>query len=70
MQIETALAKASLTRVEMRDPYNLKHKLPRAQLNTIAPAFDWETYLTVLKPPQFTEVNVTEPKFFSASATN
>jgi endothelin-converting enzyme/putative endopeptidase len=35
-------------------------------LSTIAPGFDWDTYLSVLKPPQFTEVNVTEPKFFSA----
>ncbi|HEX4229175.1 MAG TPA: M13 family metallopeptidase [Bryobacteraceae bacterium] len=65
MQIETALATASLTRVEKRDPYNLKHKLPRAQLSTIAPAFDWDAYLKVLNPPSFAEVNVTEPKFFS-----
>jgi endothelin-converting enzyme/putative endopeptidase len=66
MRIETALAKASLTRVEKRDPYNLKHKFPRAQLITIAPAFDWDAYMRVLNPPPFTEVNVTEPKFFSA----
>ncbi|HWF47260.1 MAG TPA: M13 family metallopeptidase, partial [Bryobacteraceae bacterium] len=66
MQIETALAKASLTRVEKRDPYNLKHKFPRARLSTIAPAFDWDAYLKVLNPPPFAEVNVTEPKFFSA----
>ena len=66
MQIETALAKASLTRVEQRDPYNLKHKFPRAELNTIAPAFDWDSYLRIVNPPRFTEVNVTEPKFFSA----
>jgi endothelin-converting enzyme/putative endopeptidase len=66
MQIETALAKASLTRVEMRDPYNLKHKFPRAEMKSIAPAFDWDVYLTELNSPPFSEVNVTEPKFFAA----
>ena len=32
MEIETALAKASLTRVDQRDPYKLFHKMPRAKL--------------------------------------
>ena len=32
MAIETALAKASLTRVDERDPYKLFHKYPRARL--------------------------------------
>ena len=32
MRIETALAKASLTRVEQRDPYKLFHKMDRAQV--------------------------------------
>ena len=34
MAIETDLAKASLTRVELRDPYNLFHKLSRARFRT------------------------------------
>ena len=32
MDIETALAKASLTRVEKRDPYKLFHKMKPAQI--------------------------------------
>ena len=45
MQIETALAKASLTRVEQRDPHNLFHKMDRKQLQALTPSFDWDTYL-------------------------
>ena len=41
MRIETALAKASLTRTEQRDPYNLFHKMDRAQLQALTPAFNW-----------------------------
>ena len=39
MRMETQLAKASLTRVEQRDPYNLKHKYPRDKLSAIAADF-------------------------------
>jgi endothelin-converting enzyme/putative endopeptidase len=39
MAIETALAKASLTRVDKRDPYKLFHKYPRARLDALTPSF-------------------------------
>jgi endothelin-converting enzyme/putative endopeptidase len=41
MSIEDALARASLTRVESRDPYNLNHPVDRAQLDRMTPSFDW-----------------------------
>lgn len=66
MSIETALAQASLTRVERRNPYNLKHKSPLDSLRTTYPAFDWDAYLEKLAPPRSKEVNITEPKFFEA----
>lgn len=65
MNIETALAKASLTRVEKRDPYNLKHKMPLAQLRQSVPAFDWDSYLSSVGAPSLSTVNVTEPKFYA-----
>ncbi len=37
MRMETALAKASWTRVEMRNPYNLKDKMDMAALEQLAP---------------------------------
>ena len=39
MRLETALAKASLTRVERRNPHNLVHKMKLADLNQLAPEF-------------------------------
>ncbi len=64
MRIETALAQASLTRVEKRNPYNLKHKYSRDDLMHIVPELDWDAYLGKIGAPDFQTVNVTEPKFF------
>ncbi len=65
MSIETELAKASLTRVEMRNPYNLKHDYTRDELRGLTPNLDWDAYLDRLHAPEFHKVNVTEPKFFT-----
>lgn len=64
MAIETELAKASLTRVEKRDPYNLDHKMTREQLQKLTPEFDWASYLVAGGAGEVKELNVTEPKFF------
>jgi putative endopeptidase len=66
MRIETALARASLTRVERRDPYKLFHKVDRAGLARLTPAFDWATYLAELGLSELRTFNVTEPAFYSA----
>jgi putative endopeptidase len=66
MDIETALAKASLTRVEKRDPYQLFHKLSAADLGKLTPSFSWAAYWSALGIPAQTQINVTEPKFFQA----
>ena len=65
MAIETALAKASFTRVELRDSYKLRNRFTREKLIVFAPHFDWETYWDGLETPNFKELNVTQPKFFS-----
>jgi endothelin-converting enzyme/putative endopeptidase len=64
MRLETALAKASMTRVERRDPYKLKHKMKAADLNTLAPDFNWTVYYKELKYPDFQILNVATPDFF------
>ncbi len=64
MKIETALAKASLTRVEQRDPHNLFHKMDRKQLQALTPDFDWNSYLKTTGIDQVSTFNVTEPKFY------
>lgn len=65
MEIETSLAKASLTRTEKRNPYNLKHRVSRGDLAHMVPVFDWDVYLKSVDAPSFALVNVTEPKFFA-----
>jgi endothelin-converting enzyme/putative endopeptidase len=64
MAIETALAKASLTRVEQRDPHNLFHKVDRKGLQALTPGFDWDTYLKTLGLPGVDTFNVTQPAFY------
>jgi putative endopeptidase len=64
MDIETALAKATLTRVERRDPYKLFHKLSRAELEKLTPRFDWPEYWQTVGLPAPAVINVTEPEFF------
>ena len=64
MAIETALAQASLTRVEKREPHNLFHKFSAAQLAQLTPSFNWQAYWSAAGLHSQSEINVTEPKFF------
>ena len=64
MRIETALAKASMTRVERRDPKSLDHKLSSDELQKLSPDFHWETYFTKVGLPKLTSLNVAVPNFF------
>jgi putative endopeptidase len=63
MRLETALAKASLTRVELRDPHKLVHKMKVDDLIQLAPGFDWAGYYREMQYPEFTIVNVESPMF-------
>ena len=64
MAIETALAKASLTQVERRDPYKLFHKMTLPQLKAVTPSFNWDRYLAATGAPSITATNVMEPEFY------
>ena len=64
MRMETSLAKASLTRVERRDPYKEKHKMTVAELYKVAPDFDWNAYFAASDVPKFQILNVGWPDFF------
>jgi len=66
MRMETGLAEASLTRVERRDPYKRKNKMKVADLQTVAPSFDWPTFFKAASTPPFEILNVTAPPFFKA----
>ena len=64
LRIETELAKASLTRVERRNPYNTAHKMSLAEVEKVAPNFDWTTYLDDSGVSGVKVINLTQPKFF------
>ena len=65
LRIETALAKASLTRVEKRDPKKIWHRTPTADLRKGSKAFRWGDYLPASGAPAAPWVNVTEPAFLA-----
>ncbi len=64
METETALAKASLTRVERREPKNLYHRLERKGLKTEAAGIPWDVYFTAAGAKELQALNVTHPPFF------
>jgi endothelin-converting enzyme/putative endopeptidase len=63
MKLETAMAKASLSRVERRDPHKLVHKMKVADLVQLAPNFDWVAYYREMHYPEFAILNVDAPEF-------
>ncbi len=64
MALETELAKASLTRVERREPSATDHSTTIAQLRRLAPAIAWADYFRAvgLTVPA-ARLNVAEPRF-------
>ncbi len=64
LAIETALAKASLTVVDKRDPHKLLHKYRLKSLQKLTPSFDWSAYLSALGQRGVDRFNVTEPGFY------
>jgi predicted metalloendopeptidase len=66
MRLETALAQASKTNVDLRDPVANYHKLPLADVRLLTPAFDWSVYFAGLGLEAPPVVDVGQPDFFRA----
>jgi len=81
LKIETALATASLTRVERRDPHKTYHMMTLAELKQLVPFVpDWQSYFNGLRqslnlsrigsgqtlPPPIERLNVSQPEFMKA----
>ncbi|MDB5196985.1 MAG: peptidase [Flaviaesturariibacter sp.] len=64
MRIETALAKAQMSRVEMRDPYKTYNKFAVKDLSNQTPGVDWGWMLNKLKLTGADSVIVNNPSFF------
>ncbi len=65
LEIETALARASMDKVERRDPNKIYHRLERAGLKKTAPHFAWDAYFAEIGAPSVQEINVLTPDFFA-----
>ncbi len=66
MSVETQLAQISRDRVANRDPLKRYNKRTPAELQTLAPHFDWSAYYKAVNAPKFTAINVTQPEFFQS----
>ena len=66
LRLETAMAAASLSNVERRDPEKLYHKTPLAQLDASTPNFSFRSFLHDIDAPPVDSVNVTTPGYFTA----
>jgi putative endopeptidase len=65
MEMQTRMAKASLSPVELRNPDNRYNKVTVAAAQEMTPNFSWETYLKEREVPAQPEMNIAPPKFFS-----
>jgi putative endopeptidase len=66
MALETALARASLTRVQLRDPAATDHPTPLARFHSMVPRMDWPSYFgTIGLTSEVGKVNVAQPRFFA-----
>lgn len=67
LAIETKLAEASRTRVQLRDPQKNYNKMPLRQLQDLTPDWNWNNYfkdIELLAPP---DINVHQPEFFKTA---
>ena len=66
LEIETELARGSMTRVERRDPKSLYHRMSSDELQKLSPNFQWSVYFAKVGMPQLRSLNVETPAFFQA----
>lgn len=68
LEFETALAKATKPRDQMRDPAKQYNRLTREQLSALTPGFDWAPFFAEIGLADADALNVYPPEFFTAMA--
>ena len=66
LKLETSLAKASMSNVDLRDPTKTYHKMKVAEAQVLTPDFSWDAYLRAMGHTDVHEMNVAQPDFFKA----
>ncbi len=64
IRIETALATASMSNVDQRDPHKLSHKMSVSEFEQLIPSLDVRRYFEELGTPNFDSLNVMQPDYF------
>jgi putative endopeptidase len=67
LALETSLAQASRTRVELRDPQKNYNKMNPDELQKLTPEWNWADYFKEIKLIEPGDVNVRQPDFFKAA---
>ncbi|HUB63297.1 MAG TPA: M13 family metallopeptidase [Methylocella sp.] len=70
LAIETQLAQASMSRVDLRDPNKSFHKMSLAEAQALTPHFSWAAYIETAGSPEMAKVDsldIAEPDFFKAA---
>ena len=66
LNLETSLAKASMSNVDLRDPNKTYHRMKIAEAQSLTPDLSWDAYLKNAGHPGVAEMNVAQPDFFKA----
>ncbi len=66
MRLETALAKISMSKEDLRDVDKTYFKMSVAALARKVPEIDWQDYLKIVGAPRVKELVVMQPKFLAA----
>lgn len=66
LAFETAMAKPRLDRVERRDRRKSYNPMTVSDLQKLAPAINWDTYLKGVGIPKIDSLNVSQPKYMTA----
>ncbi|WP_210131499.1 M13 family metallopeptidase [Stenotrophomonas rhizophila] len=64
MEFETRLAKASLSRIELRDPAKRYNPVSAAEADKLTPNFSWTALFDTLKVPAAQKFSLAQPGFF------
>ncbi len=67
MKLETELAKASKTRVELRDPEANYNKMTLEELAKLTPSIDWKAYFAANGYAPFSSLVVSQPEFLKTA---
>lgn len=69
LSLETALAMAQKSRVEMRDPQKTYNKFSIADFTKLTPGMDWSVLMPIMKVYKADSILVNNPTFFQTAAS-